>query len=109
MNDLHPPRYSKEEISATPTFFKFGEGVVVESLDNVQGPDLVPEFNLSSKPGGNQLDQDFDRQFSIKNIQHHNTIIATDNSFKDEEYIYVSFFFPSSLYRSPPNGSISTS
>lgn len=82
--------HAKEEISSTPMFFT--EGVIIpRSLENVREPSLDPRVDLSSRTEKNQS---FDRQFSKPMLHCLDTAIsAMENSFKDEEPIYVSLFY----------------
>ena len=92
MNDTQYLRHVKEEeISATPTLC--AEGLVTRSPENVQGACLDPRVSLSSKPEESQLGQDSGLHCSTPDFHGHNTIIAIEKSFKDEEYIYVSILF----------------
>jgi len=79
--NLHPQPHATAEISAIPTLF--AEGVVWE-------PSLDPRFRLFSIPEENQLDQSLGRHLSKPTL--HDTTIATENSLKDEEPIYVCIF-----------------
>ncbi|KAF8799275.1 MFS polyamine transporter [Phlegmacium glaucopus] len=87
--NLHPKPHAKAEISATPTLF--AEAIVAKSLENIREPNLGPRVSLSSRPDENQLNQSLGRQSSKLNFHGHDTIIATEKLFDDEEPIYIEF------------------
>jgi hypothetical protein len=90
MNDPHSQQHAREEISTIPTLF------AVKSPENDQEPSWDPKVTSSSRPDEDQLDLSLDEQFSkLKYHGHDTTISGIEKSFKDEEYIYVSIFFPS--------------
>ncbi|KAF8803716.1 MFS polyamine transporter [Phlegmacium glaucopus] len=82
--NIHPKPHAEAEISATPTLF--AEGIVAKL--NIQEPSLDPRVSLSSRPDENQS---LGRQSSKLDFHGHDTTIATEKSFKDEELIYIEF------------------